>query len=129
MRRVITAMLMGISFGMFQCKPPDAADDPNLITSLRFAPSAFDSFKRNTELRYSLSGAATVSAYIVRRDSVHIELYIKTLVEDLSETKGSHSITWIGDTDERLFAPAGIYFGVLRVKNQRFETIIQVFHF
>ena len=125
----MTAILMGISFSTFQCKPPDATDDPNLITSLRFTPSAFDSFKRNTELRYSLGSAAIVSAYIVRRDSTQYEMLVKSLAEHLSETKGAHSITWIGDTDHGLFAPAGIYFGVIRVNDQRFETIIQVFHF
>ena len=125
----MTAILVGISFGTFQCKPLDATDDPNLITSLRFTPSAFDSFKRNTELRYILGGAATVSAYIVRRDSTKYEVPVKTLGEHLSETKGAHSITWIGDTDHGLFAPAGIYVGVIRVNNRRFETIIQVFHF
>ena len=129
MRRLITVILIVISFSTFQCKPPDASDDPNLITSLRFTPSAFDSFKRNTELRYNLSAAATISAYIVRRDSVQYEMLVKTLAEQLSETKGTHSITWVGDTDLGLFAPAGIYFGVLRIKNRRFETIVQVFHF
>lgn len=80
-------------------------------------------------MKYSLRAATLVSAYIVKKDSAHTELLVKTLVENLNETKGSHSITWIGDTDERLFAPAGIYFGVVQFQQFRFETIIQVFHF
>ena len=129
MRMMISIGLMGISFAALRCTLPGAPDDPNMITSLRFTPSAFDSFKRNTELKYVLSAAATVDAFIVRRDSMQSELLVRTLAEDLTETKGSHSITWIGDTDQGFFAPAGIYFGVLRIKNRRFETIVQVFHF
>jgi len=96
---------------------------------MRFSPSAFDSFRRNTELRYTLKAPTTVSIYIVKALSAGTQAPVKTLVEDLSETKGTHSITWIGDTDQRLFAPAGVYLGVLRIDQRRFETIIQVFHF
>ena len=111
------------------CRLPAAIDDPNVISSLRFTPSAFDSFRRNTELKYVLRAPATVSIYIVKRDSARRESPVKRLAEDLNETKGSHSITWIGDTDQRLFAPAGVYYGIVRMQNQRFETIVQIFHF
>lgn len=120
---------MAISLCSFQCKLPTATDDPNVISSLHFTPSAFDSFRRNTEMKYSLKAASVVSIYIVKKDSTKRELLVKTLVEGLNETKGSHSITWIGDTDQRLFAPVGIYFGLVHIQNQRFETIIQVFHY
>ena len=112
-----------------QCKFPTAVDDSNVISSLHFTPSAFDSFQRNTEMKYSLKAASVVSVYIVKKDSTNRELLVKTLAEDLNETKGSHSITWIGDTDQRLFAPVGIYFGLVHIQNQQFETIIQVFHY
>ena len=80
-------------------------------------------------MKYSLKDASVVSVYIVKKDSTNRELLVKTLAENLNETKGSHSITWIGDTDQRLFAPVGIYFGVVHLQQYRFETIVQVFHF
>ena len=80
-------------------------------------------------MKYSLKVASRVSVYIMKKDSANRELLVKTLVENLNETKGSHSITWIGDTDQRLFAPVGIYFGVVQLQQNRFETIVQVFHF
>ena len=79
-------------------------------------------------MKYSLKIPSTVSIYIVKKDSTRKELLVKTLAEDLNETKGSQSITWIGDTDQRLFAPSGIYFGVIQIQQRRFETIVQVFH-
>ena len=111
------------------CRVPSADEDPNLVTSLRFSPGAFDSFRRNAEMKYSLKSPATLSIYIVRRDSSGEEPIVKTLAEDLSETRGSHAITWLGDTDRRLFAPTGVYFGVVQLRRQRFETMVQVFHF
>jgi hypothetical protein len=129
MRKMYATLLMAIMLCSFQCKLPTAADDPNVISSLHFTPSAFDSFRRNTEMKYSLKGASVVSVYIVKKDSTNRELLVKTLAEDLNETKGSHSITWIGDTDQRLFAPVGIYFGIVQLQQHRFETIVQVFHF
>ena len=128
MRTVCRSLLIALTISALQCKLPTAADDPDAISSLRFTPSAFDSFRRNTELRYSLKSASSVSIYIIRRDSAGGDLLVRTLVETLNETKGSHSITWIGDTDQRLFAPAGIYFGIVQLQEHRFETIVQVFH-
>ena len=119
---------MSLSISTLACRFPNEAYDPNVITSLHFTPSAFDSFRRNTEMKYSLKSASIVSVYIVKKDSAQKELLVKTLVEDLNETKGSHSITWIGDTDQRLFAPAGTYFGVVQLQQHRFQTIVQVFH-
>jgi hypothetical protein len=80
-------------------------------------------------MKYSLSRPASVFAYIVRRDGTSGESVVKTLALDLSDTKGSHSITWIGDTDQRLFAPSGIYYGLLVIEGHRYEAIVQVFHF
>ena len=129
MRRIGAVLLVAISLCSFQCNLPTTADDPNVITSLHFTPSAFDSFRRNAEMKYSLKAPSTVTIYIVKKDSARGDLLVKTLAIDLRDTKGSHSITWIGDTDQRLFAPAGIYFGVVELQQHRFETIVQVFHF
>jgi hypothetical protein len=84
-------------FGL-QCTLPES---PDLISSLRFTPSAFDSFRRNAELKYSLKTSQTVSIYIVRRGGPG-DLLVKTLAEGSEETKGSHSITWLGDTNQNL---------------------------
>src|SRR6266849_6132010 len=123
-----TLFVVGSLVGV-ECKLPNAYDDLNAISSLHFTPSAFDSFRRNSEMKYSLKVPSAVSVYIVKKDSANRELLVKTLAENLNETKGSQSITWIGDTDQHLFAPAGIYFGVVQIQRQRFQAIIQVFHF
>ena len=111
------------------CRIPSAQDDPDLVTSLHFTPSAFDSFRRNTELKYSLKTASTVSIYIVRQDSALGESLVRTLVEKLAETKGAHSITWLGDSDQHLFVPTGTYFAMVRIGGRHFETVVEVFHF
>lgn len=111
------------------CKLPSAVDDPSVVTNLRFSPSAFDSFRRNTEIKYTLRSPATLSIHIVRRDSSGQTLLVNTLVESVYETKGSHAHTWLGDTRTGFFAPTGLYIGVLQIGNQRFETAVRVFHF
>ncbi len=120
---------MPISLCNLDCHLPTGADAPDAITGLRFTPSAFDSFRRITELTYSLRAASTVSIYIVKKDSSQKEFLVKTLAVNLDDTKGSHSITWIGDSDAHVFAPVGIYFGVVQIQLRRFQTIVQVFHY
>ena len=117
--------LLFLSMVGLYCSPPET---PDLISSLRFTPSAFDSFRRNTELKYSFKTSQTVSIYIIRKAG-SAEQLVKTLAEGIEETKGSHSITWLGDTNQNLFAPAGAYCGVVQVHDQRFEAVVQVFHF
>ncbi len=129
MRKMCATLLMAISMGSFHCKLPTAADDPNVISSLHFTPSAFDSFKRNTELKYTLKAPSIVHIYIVKIDSSGRSFFVKTLAANLNETKGSHSITWLGDTDQRLFAPVGTYLGVVQISERKFQTIVQIFHF
>ena len=129
MRKMCATLLMAIPLASFQCKLPTAADDPNVISSLHFTPSAFDSFQRNTEMKYSLKAASVVSVYIMKKDSSQQEQLVKTLVENVNETKGSHSITWLGETNQRFFAPVGMYYGVVRINDRSFETTVQVFHF
>lgn len=128
MRKVFLIFLFVI-LGFMQCNLPNVTDDPALVSNLRFSPSAFDSFKRNTELKYTLKNPSVVSIYIIKKDSAQNDLLVKTLVENANETKGTHSTTWLGDTNQRYFAPIGIYLGVLKIGSRRFETSVQVFHF
>jgi hypothetical protein len=111
------------------CTQPSQLDDPELVTSLRFSPSAFDSFKANTELRYTLAAPVTLSAFIVKADSIGNRFFVKSLVQNVTESKGSHSHTWLGDTDEGPFAPVGIYLGVIQIQHRSFEAAVLVFHY
>ena len=121
-----TVLLLAI---LVACKQPTALDSPDLVTSLRFTPSAFDSFRSNTELRYTLAAPATLSAYIVTRDSLGNQMFVKSIVRNVTESKGTHSHTWLGDTDEGVFAPVGIYLGVIQIQHRRFEATVLVFHY
>ena len=109
------------------CTIPSDTDDPANISSLRFEPSAFDSFRQNTVIRYSLSRPALVSIYILVRDTVGTKL-VKTIIENLSETRGSHSHTWLGDNQQGYFAPSGLYYGIVRVNNKAYEAEVRVYH-
>ena len=111
------------------CRWPNAEESPEIVSSLRFSPSAFDSFSRNTEIRYTLKAPVRVSAVITRRDAQGGEAVVKWLFVELAESKGSHAHTWLGDNDQGRFAPAGEYRGVVLVGGQRFETTVGVFHF
>ena len=109
------------------CTLPGAAADS--VSSLRFSPSAFDSFRTNTEIRYTLKSPSAISIDIVHRDSMGQLLSVNTLAENINETRGSHAHTWLGDTRSGFFAPSGLYIGVLRIGDQRYETVVRVFHF
>jgi len=111
------------------CELPSSADDPGLVSNLRFSPSAFDSFKSYTEIRYALKLPARVSIYILTRDSGGSEFLVRTLAQNVDETKGSHSHTWLGDTNQGHFAPTGTYVGVVQIQQRRFETTVLIFHF
>jgi hypothetical protein len=111
------------------CTLPTALDDPTLVSNLHFSPSAFDSFRTNTEIRYTLKAPATVSIFISKKDSVGGEFLVKTLIENVQETKGSHAHTWLGDTNQGQFAPRGSYIGVVQIQHKRFEAAVLVFHF
>ena len=122
-------MLMFVCLLLFaSCKLPSATDDPSAVTSLRFSPSAFDSFRANTEMRYTLKAPTTVNIYVIRRDSSGQTLLVNTLVQDVYETKGTHAHTWLGDTNRGLFAPTGLYLGILQIGDRRFEAAVRVFH-
>jgi len=111
------------------CNLPTALDDPGLVSNLRFSPSAFDSFKSYADIRYTLKLPARLSIYILTRDSDGSEFLVKTLAENVDETKGSHSHTWLGDTNQGYFAPVGTYIGVVQIHQRRFETTVVIFHF
>jgi flagellar hook assembly protein FlgD len=114
---------------LYSCKLPTAPDDSSIVSNLRFTPSAFDSFTKNTEVQYTLKNPATVNILIVKRDSSGQEYLVKTIAEVIHETKGTHRHTWLGDTEKGLFAPIGTYIGLVQIESQRFEATVLVFHF
>ena len=116
-------------FTSASCKLPTQADDPNIVSNLRFTPSAFDSFTKNTEIQYTLKNPVTVSISIVKTDSAGREFLVRTIAQDIHETKGTHRHTWLGDTEKGLFAPIGTYIGIVRIESRRFEATVLVFHF
>jgi len=126
MRKLLYSMLL---FILVSCKLPTAADDPSIVSNLRFTPSAFDSFTKNTEVQYTLKNPVAVSISIVKRDSSGQEFLVRTIAEDIHETKGTHRHTWLGDTEKGLFAPIGTYIGLVQTESQRFETTVLVYHF
>jgi flagellar hook assembly protein FlgD len=121
----LVVMLMNL----ISCKFPTSADDPTVVSNLRFTPSAFDSFTKNTEVQYTLKNPVTVNISIVKKDSSGQEFLVRTIAEDIRETKGTHRHTWLGDTEKGLFAPIGTYIGIVQTESQRFETTVLVFHF
>ena len=110
------------------CSPTSPDDDPELVSSLRFEPSAFDSFRTSTEIHYQLKTPATVDLFVTVRDSLGREVLVKTIARRLAESRGSHTHAWLGDTDQRIFAPAGSYTGVLIAGRQRFEAFVVIYH-
>lgn len=123
MRCAIALALVALS-----CRFPTASDEAEIITSLRFSPSAFDSFKHNTELRYSLKNPVRITVMIVHRDSTGVESLVQTLGSNMLESAGAHAHAWLGDTMRGEFAPAGRYLGRLELGTQRFETEVIVYH-
>lgn len=121
--------ILSIAASPFQisCSLPSQSD--LLVTSLRSSPSAFDSFRANTEIRYTLARPATVTIFIARRDAAGQLIHVNTLAQSIYETKGSHGHTWLGDTAAGVFAESGLYIAVLQIDNNRYETTVRVFHF
>lgn len=111
------------------CSYPSQLDDPELVSSLRFSPSAFDSFKSNTQMLYTLKVPATLNVFVLKIDSSGKEFLVKTLAVNAAESKGSHAHTWLGDTNDELFAPSGLYIGVIQIQERRFESTVLVFHY
>ena len=111
------------------CRMPTAAEGADILANLRFSPGAFDSFRRNTEILYTLKQPARVTVSIVRRTASGTDQPVVTLFTEIMESKGYHSHTWLGDTSHGLFAPAGDYVGIVRVGYRQFEAVVRVFHF
>jgi hypothetical protein len=111
------------------CKVPGEVDTSLLVANLRFSPAAFDSFKGNTEIRYSLGEPAEVSCVIVRRGTAPPDLLVTTLCAAVHESRGTHAHTWLGDTNTGLFAPAGDYIGIVTVRDHRYEATVRIFHY
>ena len=120
MRALITLILTTL---FMSCSQPLSPDDL-LVTSLRFEPPLFDSFRQNTKLSYSLNQPASVSVLILDQD----RNVVKTVAVNLSLSKGSHSHGWKGDSDELTFVPTGIYIGQVNAKGRKFEATVEVFH-
>jgi hypothetical protein len=123
------ALLVLTALALSGCRTPTAADDADIVANLRFSPGAFDSFRRNTEILYTLKQPARVTVSIVHRTASGADQPVVTLFAEIMESKGYHSHTWLGDTSQGLFAPAGDYIGVVRVEDRRFEAVVRVFHF
>lgn len=117
--------LLVTACSLASCALPTSTE--GIVSSLRFSPSAFDSFKRNAELRYTLKERTRVSVVIVRRNPA--ETTIKTLISGLEETSGSHAHTWLGDNDAGRFAATGEYVAILTAGNERSEATVTVFHY
>jgi len=98
------------------------------ISSLRFVPSAFDPFKKNAELKYSLDSETSIDAYIVKKDSLGQRWLVKTLTEDIILSKGTHAHAWLGGNDDGFFVPVGLYYGVIQTKYDLYETPVEVYH-
>ncbi len=111
------------------CRLPTSVESEDIVASLRFSPAAFDSFRRNTEILYTLNQSARVTLSIVRRPVQGADQPVVTLFTELFESKGLHSHTWLGDTSAGLFAPPGDYIGIIRVGGRSFEAAVRVFHF
>jgi flagellar hook assembly protein FlgD len=126
-RTSLRSLGIGLLFSLLATSCSMPSGTATVISSLRFSPSAFDSFKRNTELRYTLKEPARVSAVVVKRGSP--DLLVKSLFSDLDETTGSHAHTWLGDTDAGRFAPSGDYVAVVTTANERSEATVTIFHY
>ena len=120
-------LYLNLMLGFLSCSLPSSAD--LLVSSLRCSPSAFDSFRANTEIRYTLAKPATVTIYIAQRNSSGQLILINSIAESINETKGSHGHTWLGDTAAGLFAESGNYIAVLQIESNQYEAGVRVFHF
>ena len=80
-------------------------------------------------MRYTLKVPVALNVYILRSDSTGKEFLVKTLAINAAESKGSHAHTWLGDTNDELFAPPGLYIGVIQIQERRFESTVLVFHY
>jgi hypothetical protein len=116
-------------FALPGCRMPSQPDSAGVIANLRFSPAAFDSFRRNTDIVYTLKQAARVSIAIVKRPLAGEDQPVLTLFAQIYESRGTHAHTWLGDTAGGLFAPPGDYVGIVAVDGCRYEATVRVFHY
>jgi hypothetical protein len=113
--------LLILSVGtLSSCRLPT---DESLISAFRAEPDAFDSFSSATQIRYTLSRSAATTLSIIARDGTRLRLF-----SNLSESRGPHEHTWLGEGSDGYFAPAGTYTASLEAEGERVETIIRIFH-
>ena len=97
---------------------------PEIITSLRFSPDAFDSYKRNTSIRFALTRRATVSAWITNSGG---EVIIQ-LAEEFEQTRGTHSLAWLGLDLNGTFVTPGVYIAWVSADYDRASASVVVYH-
>ena len=98
---------------------------PNIITNLRFSPDVFDSYKGNTSLKFTLQEEARVSIWMSSASGQRV----KHLVDNVVETKGTHSHGWLGLNDDGYFVPAGVYLATVTADSDEAQTSVELFHF
>jgi len=86
----LVAMLMNL----ISCKLPTAADDPSIVSNLRFTPSAFDSFTKNTEVQYTLKNPVAVNISIIKK--IHPVRNILSKHSQKTSTKPKERIGTLG---------------------------------
>ena len=123
---VLLLALVMLSFA--SCRMPASQDTEDLVSHFRFEPEAFDSFFGVSQAQYSLKQASVTSLSIVKRSDDGQNTLVMTLFENLFETKGTHKHIWLGDTRDGIFAPSGIYLGVLQIGSLHFEAVVRVYH-
>jgi hypothetical protein len=119
---ILTLVLAGI----LGCRIP--VDPELLVSDFRFSPEAFDSFTGTTSLRYTLKRPATTTIRIIAPGKSGPGSVVMTLFEELKESSGIHQHTWLGDTEEGYFAPAGEYLGELEVEGESYQAVVRVYH-
>lgn len=97
---------------------------PEIITSLRFSPDAFDSYKRNTSIKFTLTRRATVSAWITNsRGEVIIQL-----TQEIEQTRGTHSLAWLGLDLNGTFVTPGVYIAWVSADYDTASASVVVYH-
>ena len=97
---------------------------PEIITSLRFSPDAFDSYQRNTSIRFTLTRRATVSAWISNSGG---EIIIQ-LAQKIEQTRGTHSLAWLGLDGNGTFVTPGVYIAWVSADYDRASASVVVYH-
>ena len=124
LNRLSAFFLVSLIFNLASCSLP-SRPEPEIVTSLRFSPPAFDPFVQIARVDYSLKRPATISLYITDEDNK----VVKTIIEDVKETSGTHSHAWLGGNDGNRFVPVGSYYGLLRTEDGDHTTTVEVFHY